>query len=84
MSETGDFFSGKNKIKLRLFTCNSSDNTDNKNDAPDRCFAYILSETKGADQLRGNREAGQRLCFKYKLFLSINFIYFTSITQKAH
>ena len=24
-----------------------------------------LGENKGADQLRGNREAGQRLCFRY-------------------
>ena len=28
---------------------------------PDLC----LCENKGADQLRGNREAGQRLCFRY-------------------
>ena len=25
----------------------------------------ILGENKGADQLRGNREADQRLCFRY-------------------
>ena len=24
-----------------------------------------ISENKGADQLRGNREADQRLCFRY-------------------
>ena len=28
---------------------------------PDNC----LCENKGADQLRGNREADQRLCFRY-------------------
>ena len=26
---------------------------------------YCLGENKGADQLRGNREADQRLCFRY-------------------
>ena len=26
---------------------------------------YCLCENKGADQLRGNREADQRLCFRY-------------------
>ena len=26
---------------------------------------YPSSENKGADQLRGNREADQRLCFRY-------------------
>ena len=26
---------------------------------------FCLSENKGADQLRGNREADQRLCFRY-------------------
>ena len=26
---------------------------------------YFICENKGADQLRGNREADQRLCFRY-------------------
>ena len=26
---------------------------------------FFLGENKGADQLRGNREADQRLCFRY-------------------
>ena len=26
---------------------------------------FRLGENKGADQLRGNREADQRLCFRY-------------------
>ena len=26
---------------------------------------FCISENKGADQLRGNREADQRLCFRY-------------------
>ena len=26
---------------------------------------FCLCENKGADQLRGNREADQRLCFRY-------------------
>ena len=26
---------------------------------------FCLGENKGADQLRGNREADQRLCFRY-------------------
>ena len=26
---------------------------------------YCLCENRGADQLRGNREADQRLCFRY-------------------
>ena len=26
---------------------------------------FCLGESKGADQLRGNREADQRLCFRY-------------------
>ena len=28
--------------------------------------AFCICENKGADQLRGNREADQRLCFRYK------------------
>ena len=27
--------------------------------------AFCICENKGADQLRGNREADQRLCFRY-------------------
>ena len=27
--------------------------------------AFYIGENKGADQLRGNREADQRLCFRY-------------------
>ena len=27
--------------------------------------AFSICENKGADQLRGNREADQRLCFRY-------------------
>ena len=27
--------------------------------------AFCICENKGADQLRGNREANQRLCFRY-------------------
>ena len=27
--------------------------------------AFCICENKDADQLRGNREAGQRLCFRY-------------------
>ena len=26
---------------------------------------FCMCENKGADQLRGNREADQRLCFRY-------------------
>ena len=28
-------------------------------------ITICLGENKGADQLRGNREADQRLCFRY-------------------
>ena len=28
--------------------------------------AFFICENKDADQLRGNREADQRLCFRYK------------------
>ena len=28
--------------------------------------AFCICENKDADQLRGNREADQRLCFRYK------------------
>ena len=28
-------------------------------------LAFCISENKDADQLRGNREADQRLCFRY-------------------
>ena len=28
--------------------------------------AFCICENKGADQFRGNREADQRLCFRYK------------------
>ena len=27
--------------------------------------AFCICENKGADQLRGNREADERLCFRY-------------------
>ena len=30
-----------------------------------RKLAYCICENKDADQLRGNREAEQRLCFRY-------------------
>ena len=30
-----------------------------------RKLDFCLGENKGADQLRGNREADQRLCFRY-------------------
>ena len=34
------------------------------------CFVrkpvFCICESKDADQLRGNREADQRLCFRYK------------------
>ena len=30
-----------------------------------RKLAFCISENKDADQLRGNREADQRLCFRY-------------------
>ena len=30
-----------------------------------RKSTICICENKGADQLRGNREAGQRLCFRY-------------------
>ena len=30
-----------------------------------RKLAFCICEKKGADQLRGNREADQRLCFRY-------------------
>ena len=30
-----------------------------------RKVAFCICENKGADQLRGNREADQRLCFRY-------------------
>ena len=30
--------------------------------------AICICENKGADQLRGNREADQRLCFRYSVF----------------
>ena len=28
-------------------------------------FSFCICENKDADQLRGNREADQRLCFRY-------------------
>ena len=31
-----------------------------------RKLAFCICENKGADQLRGNREADQRLCFRHK------------------
>ena len=33
-----------------------------------RKLAFCICENKNADQLRGNREADQRLCFRYGLF----------------
>ena len=32
--------------------------------------AFCICENKDADQLRGNREADQRLCFRYRVFVS--------------
>ena len=31
-----------------------------------RILSFCICENKNADQLRGNREADQRLCFRYK------------------
>ena len=51
--------------KLTPFTCNLSQKIQNCKDMsrdvrkPDFC----ICENKDADQLRGNREADQRLCF---------------------
>ena len=35
--------------------------------------AFCICENKDADQLRGNREADQRLCFRYCVFLNTKF-----------
>ena len=37
-----------------------------------------LGENKGADQLRGNREADQRLCFRYS---TIPFVFKSKISS---
>ena len=36
--------------------------------------AFCISENKDADQLRGNREADQRLCFRYTDSKSLYFL----------
>ena len=49
-----------------------------------------ICENKDADQLRGNREADQRLCFRYKdsripllLKYKISSIHYSSVTVQA-
>ena len=39
-----------------------------------RKLAFCICEKKDADQLRGNREAGQRLCFRYTDIQSLYFL----------
>ena len=41
-----------------------------------RKSAFCICENKGADQLRGNREADQRLCFRYTNSTIVQFLYF--------
>ena len=36
--------------------------------------AFCICENKDADQLRGNREADQRLCFRYQIVQSLYFL----------
>ena len=36
--------------------------------------AFCICENKDADQLRGNREADQRLCFRYTIVQFLNFL----------
>ena len=53
-------------------------------------FYYLCSENKGADQLRGHREADLRLCFRIckKLVFSrrgsYNIPYFSLINEPSH
>ena len=51
---------------------------------------FCLGENKGADQLRGNREADQRLCFRYTdstisllLKSEISSFYLSSVAAQA-
>ena len=69
--ETNEWESrGRGRAGLKL------SNTELEKKFPDSCGIYEMSrivrkpdfclcENKGADQLRGNREADQRLCFRY-------------------
>ena len=43
---------------------------------------YCICENKDADQLRGNREADQRLCFRY-LDSTIQYLYFLNTIFQA-
>ena len=36
--------------------------------------AFCICENKDADQLRGNREADLRLCFRYRIVQSLSFL----------
>ena len=47
------------------FEANISNNNNNKLSRIVRKPDFCLGENKGADQLRGNREADQRICFRY-------------------
>ena len=60
-------FKKKNK-KKGLTGQNLYGNTQVRLSEPRRektVFFFCICENKGADQLRGNREAEQRLCFRY-------------------
>ena len=57
-------------IKIKRFQSDniltySSEPTNNDMSRIVRKPDFCLGENKGADQLRGNREADQRLCFRY-------------------
>ena len=63
-------------VKIRCAVKSTAEHYEHTYTYSRQCYKYYMSrivrkpdfclgENKGADQLRGNREADQRLCFRY-------------------
>ena len=62
-------YADSTKIKTRFMVCNRTNHKETETDdhlsLVMRKPVFCICENKDADQLRGNREADQRLCFRY-------------------
>ena len=61
IQKIGNLNSGKQRVPDQLYSVNDSLNMSRLMGKPTIC----IGENKDADQLRGNCEADQRLCFRY-------------------
>ena len=75
---------GLNK-KISRISFKSCENIDVEEDGPYimslvmRKVVFCICENKDADQVRGNREADQRLCFRHTDSTLVQFLYFLYI-----